>query len=212
MKARKIVSVILCVVFLLITLLLALLVNYLGTGGHPGLNTESFAPVKVIKVSDKNDITVTVYPTGGILPHGVERDTCLEVNLNCIKKGWLVEQYEGNCRLLFEINNADMEDFCGLGDNKHYYYAEIIPSTRLMITDITARHGDEPADPFTEDARPNYLTCCINEELNRYETPRYSVPFIIASNIVFILVVISINVLINKISIAKAKKKASQNA
>ena len=211
MRTLKIVSVILCAVFLIFSLLITSLVNYLGTGGHPGLNTGSFAPAKIKKVSDEEDITVTVYPAAGTLSHVDARDICREINLNCIKKGWLVAQYKDNCRLLFEVNDANMEDYFRTIGDRHYYYAEIIPSSRLRITDITARHGDEPADPFTEDKHPAYLSCCIDEELRRYKLPRYVVPYFIAANTGFILIVIGVNKLINRISIAKAKKKASQN-
>lgn len=200
MKARKIVSVVLCVVFLIITLLFVALVNYLSTGGHPGIDSASFAPVKVIKVADEEDILVNVYPTGGILPHGTEPGTHLEVDLNCIKKGWIVAQYKGKCRLLFEISDADMEDFCGIGNNKHYYYAEIIPAQRLKITDISSRHADEPADPFAKETRPSYLDCCIHEELSRYYIPRRYMSYCATANIVFILLVIGVNLIINAFS------------
>ena len=102
-----------------------------------------------------------------------------------------------------------MEDFCGIGDSRHYYYAEIIPSNRLWITDKTARHSDEPTDPFNKDTHPTYLVCCINSELNSYKYPQYGIPYLIGFNAGFILLIVGINVLIYKISIAKAKKKSS---
>ena len=209
MKTRKIVSIILCTVFLLLSLAVFALMKVINTGGHPGISSSSFAPARVIKVSDEKDIIVTVYPTGGITPHGA--NACREVNLNCIKKGWLVTQHQGNCRLLFEIKDADMEDFCGIGDSRHYYYAEIIPSDRLWITDFTARHSDEPTDPFNKDTHPSYLVCCINSDLYEYRFARHGILYLIGFNTGFILLITGINVLINKISIAKAKKKASQN-
>ena len=207
MSTRKKASVILCVVFVILTSLLAALANYISTGGHPGINSASFAPAEVINVSDEEDILVTVYPTGGMLPHGTDRDICLEVPLNSINKGWIVVQYQGKCRLLFEINDANMEDFCGIGDNKHYYYAEIIPSQRLRITDITARHKDEPTDPFAKDTRPTYLNCCINEERSRFNFPRRCVRYCIVADTGFILLVIGVNLIINTISKHKTKGK-----
>ena len=135
----------------------------------------------------------------------IEDKSDLAENLNNIKKGWIVAKFNGNCRLLFEIHDADIEDFCPpyKGESKNYYYCEIIPESRLKITDMKARHQDDPADPFTNDERPLYLPCCIAEELRRYDIQSYIIPKqvitrFITVNIVFILAVVGIDILINK--------------
>lgn len=199
MKPRVIVSIILCGVIVLVTSGFTALINYISVGGHPGTPGESFAPVNVMHVSDEEDVIVNVYPTGGMLPHGYDKEAEHVIPLNSIRKGWLVAQYQGNCRVLFEVKDADMEDFCGIGNTEHYYYAEIIPRSRLSIRDITARLKDEPSDPFASDKGAIYFDCCIREELLRYNLPRHSIPFCLAVNAVFILLAVGINLIANAV-------------
>lgn len=198
MSTRKKVSIILCVVFVLAYTLLTLLVNYLNSAYHPGIKSESFAPVKVIKASDEKDIFVTVYPSG-IMPHKGS-NLFHEVNLNCIKKGWLINQYNGRCRLIFDVKDADMEDYALFTDRNHYYVAEIIPTNRLLITDITARHAEEATDPFVEGYIKDFSSCCIAKEISNYRTPRVTTVKLIAVNGGFILLVAGVNVIINRVS------------
>lgn len=198
MSTRKKVSVILCVVFLLITSLISIVANILVSTGHPGLKSAAFAPANVIGVSDEKDIMVTVYPAG--LMHHAGKKNLHEVNLNCIKKGWLVDSYNGKCRLIFDVKNADMEDFGHFTDSEHYYIAEIIPKQRLWITDLTARHADEPTDPFADDYWGDYASCCIATEVGRYSRPRVTIIKLIAVNAGFIALVAGVNVIANKVS------------
>lgn len=208
MKRRIIISIILCIAFFWLSSRYFVLKWELAPA-HPGLNTSSFAPSEVIAVPDEDDITVNVYPSVdpsvGIPHSGHDGRDSIETNLNNIKKGWIVAKYNGNCRLLFEIHDADIEDFCPpyKGESKKYYYCEIIPESRLKITDMKARHQDDPADPFTNDERPLYLPCCIAEELRRYDIqsyiiPKQVIPRFITVNIVFILAVVVIDIIINK--------------
>ncbi len=168
---------------------------------------------------DEEDIIVKVYPSVdpsvGIPHPGHDGRDSIETNLNNIKKGWIVAKYNGNCRLLFEIHDADIEDFCPpyKGESQNYYYCEIIPESRLKITDMKARHQDDPADPFTNDERPLYLPCCIAEEIRRYDIksyviPRQVIPRYAVVNIIFILIVVGINILIN---IVKLKSRLKGN-
>ncbi len=198
MSTRKKVSVILCVVFVLAYTLFTLLVNYLSSAYHPGIKSESFAPAKVIKVSDEEDILVTVYPSG-IMPHN-RSNLFREVNLNRIKKGWLIDQYNGRCRLIFDIKDADMEDYALFTDRRHYYIAEIIPTNRLRITDITARYAEEATDPFVEVYNKDFSSCCITKEISTYRTPRVTTAKLIVVNGGFILLVAGVNVIINRVS------------
>ena len=199
MKARKIASIVLCAIFFVLSVGIFLLGGYLGTGNHPGVNSNAFAPASVKKVADEKDITVRVYPTGSITPHGYDYDHPIYVNLNDIDEGWIVCMYDGNCRLLFDISDADMEDVWGDYEKDHYYYAEIIPRERLRIKDITARHKDEPEDPFASGKVPMYLSCCIREESFNYKYPRFGGLICLAANAVVILLVLGANVMINKV-------------
>ena len=49
-------------------------------------------------------------------------------------------------------------------------------------------------------ARPSYLDCCIHEELSHYYIPRRFMPYCATANIVFILLVIGVNLIINAFS------------
>ena len=185
--------------FLALSSLIFTMDVHLNTGMHPGLHTASFAPATVIRVSDSEDIVVKVYPVCGIARHGSEVSSGYEIKLNNIKEGWLVVQYQGNCRLLFDIKDADMEDFYEfLPHEHHYYYAEIIPKQRLSVTDITARLGEEPTDPFDSDKLPMYQDCCVAEEIHEYSYPRTKTPYYLIADAVVILVVAAANVVISK--------------
>ncbi len=213
MKPRIIVSIVLCVVFFWLSWVYFELKWQLPSG-HPGLNTSSFAPSKVIEVPDEEDIIVKVYPPiPGHLIGGSDEN--IETNLNSIKKGWIIAQYNGNCRLLFEINDADIEDFytSPISNGKHYYYSEIIPKSRLEVIDITARLEEDKTNPFNNNKRPIYLDCCIAEEIRRYDIksyviPRQVIPRYAVVNIIFILIVVGINIIIN---IVKLKSRLKGN-
>lgn len=198
MKHRTTVSIFICILFLAVSSLLFALDEHLNTGMHPGLHTASFAPATVIRVSDSEDIVVKVYPVCGIPMHASEKSSGYEVKLNNITEGWLVAQYQGNCRLLFDIKDADMEDFYEfLPYEHHYYYAEIIPEQRISVTDITARLGDEPTDPFAADKLPMYQDCCVAEEIHEYSYPRKIALRYLIADAVFILLVVTGNVVIS---------------
>lgn len=196
MERRTKISIVICIIG---SFLLFAAYKYRTSINHPGVKTASFAPAKVVKVNDEADIIVNVYPAAGIRPHGLN-ENYREVNLNRINKGWLINQYNGNCRLLFEINDSDMEDFYHHTGNKHYYYAEIIPKDRLRITDPTARHKEDLSDPFVQEYFTDLADCCISTEIVRYKAPRSCA----ALNAVFILIVVCINLIINTVSKRKA--------
>ncbi len=198
MKLRVKITIIVCVVFALLSSTFFLLFGYLSDDGHPGINSESFAPAKIKKVPDEEDIMVCVYPVVGIKPHGYESAEHW-ISLNSIKKGWIVAQYEGYCRVLFEIDDADMEDFYGnhFFRSPHYYCVQPISRERLMVTDPTARLGDEKEDPFADDKQ--YLDCSLESEFENYNHPRFATLACIAENAVFILFAVGINLILKSI-------------
>ena len=180
MKPRKlavIISVILYVLFFLITAL----GYYLGMHSGPGIDTNSFAPANVIKVPEEEDILVNVY----------SRHETFEVNLNDINSGWIVRQYDGQCGLLFSYEN---------GTYSTLYYVEIIPRERLKILDITARHKDDPSYPFNGKAPANWFAGCYERELDRYYHLRHDLPVLAIANAVAALVLLGTNVLICKLT------------
>lgn len=198
MRIRVRVSIIVCVVFALLSTGVYLLGGYVGDNVQ-GLHTQSFAPVKIKKVPDEEDIMVHVYPVVGIKPHGYESEEHW-ISLNSIKKGWIVAQYEGYCRVLFDINDADMEDFYGdhfFNRRPHYYCVQPISRERLMVTDPTARLGDEKEDPFADDKQ--YLDCSLESELGSYRYARFATRICLAANAVFILLVVGINLIANAV-------------
>ena len=186
MKRRVKVSIIVCVVFALLSSAVFFLGGYLRIG-HPGINSQSFAPVKIKKVPDEEDIMVHVYPVVGMEPHGYEPG---EIPLNSIKKGWIIAQYKGYCRMLFKI------------DDEEYCYVQLVPRDRLMVTDFTARLGDEPTDPFAGGRKWELISdCSVISELRSYNYPRYCV----AINAVFILLAVGINLIANAVEKRKQR-------
>ena len=130
MRARKVVSIVFCSIFLFLSVSVYLLIGYVNKGVHPGLDVNSFAPAKVKKVSEDEDIVVTVYPSGGL----AHRDSIFEANLNDIAKGWIVCQYDGKCRLFFEGSDCSFENAA----NRDYYYAVISRTLNLSRGMISA--------------------------------------------------------------------------
>lgn len=192
MKPRVIVSMIICGIFLLLSVSVYWLAGYLKKGTHPGFNSNSFAPAKVRKISEDEDIVVNVYPSGGLTQHS----GMVEADLNDIDKGWIVCQYDGKCRLFFESSDCSFEG----ADKWDYYYAEIIPRERLRVQDITARLKDESEDPFDSVKVPTYLDCCYSQELFEYNYTRKGLLILAAANAVVILFVLAANVMINKVN------------
>ncbi len=192
MRARKVVSIVFCSIFLFLSVSVYLLIGYVNKGVHPGLDVNSFAPAKVKKVSEDEDIVVTVYPSGGL----THRDSIFEANLNDIAKGWIVCQYDGKCRLFFEGSDCSFEN----ADNRDYYYAEIIPRDRLRVLDITARLNDEPENPFDDDKIAVYLDCSFTQERFLYNYPRKMLLILVAANAVVILLVLGANALVRKVT------------
>ena len=197
MKVRKTVSVILCVVFIAITSLVYCVLNYLSNNDPRGINTSSFAPAKV-KTVNEGDITVSVYPTGGLISHDPKYKAFPEISLNSIKRGWITARYQGYCRLLFEAKDVDSEELTGLYNETQYFYAEMIPSTRLKITDHTARLVDEANDPFNSEQHPVYMYYSIAEEKSDYYSSRYGLLCYIAVDVAVVALVTGVNLLINK--------------
>ena len=180
MKIRVRVSIIVCVVFALLSSAAFFLHRYLGVSHH-GLDSQSFAPVWIKKVHDEDDIMVHVHPIIVMEPHGYETG---EIPLNSIKKGWIIAQYKGYCRVLFKI------------DDEEYCYVQLVPRDRFMVTDLTARLGDEPTDPFAGGRKRELISdCSVISELSSYNYPRYCV----AINAAFILLAVGINLIANAV-------------
>ena len=198
MKRRTIVSIILCAVFLILSVSFYALGCYISIGGHPGLDGYVFAPAAIKKVSVDKDIVVSVYPTGAVRPHGFDEDHPLKINLNDIDKGWIINKFDGKCRVLFLIKNANMEDIWGDYISEHYYYADLVPRERLRVLDIAAKQRDDPTNPF--ETHPDFLTCCIHEEMLRYNLPRIGGMICVATNVIFILIVMLVNFVISRFS------------
>ena len=195
MKLRVKVSIVLCGVFALLSSAAFFLHGYLG-GGHPGISSQSFAPVKIKKVPDEEDVFVTLYPCG-LAHHGYNAEDN-QVKLNTVKKGWIIAQYRGYCRVIFRMKDADIEQYRDTDPEHDFYYVEKVSRDRLRITDYTARLGDEPADPFT--GRPAMLPeCSIETELGHYNYQRYGTLSCIALNAVFILLAAGINLMISAV-------------
>ena len=87
MKLRAKMSIILCIIFALLSTGVYLLGGYVGDNVQ-GLHTQSFAPVKIKKVPDEEDVYVSLYPCG-LADHRYSPDDN-QVKLNTVKKGILL--------------------------------------------------------------------------------------------------------------------------
>ncbi len=198
MKTRVKMSIILCIVFALLSSLVFILLGYLGTG-HAGVPSQTFVPVKIKIVPDDEDIMVCVQPTEGLHSHITH-----EIPLNSIKKGWIIAQYQGYCLLVFDIKDTDIENYEDYIDetlpvnrHNHYFYAQPISRDRLTITDYSASLSDETEDPFAGERIPLLMHYQIDGEIDNYYRSRLLIPTCIGINAVFILITVVVNLIAN---------------
>lgn len=195
MRRRQIiVSIIMYAVYSVIALLLVLGLLYL-TRPLPKMNASMFVPASVIKVSDEQDDLVKVYPIG-MLPHGYyDMEHTTEVYINEIEEGWITNLYEGDCRLIISIADSNIPDIW-LDNYNHYYYAERIPRSRLLVTDNLAILQDDSTNPFENEQSPSYVNDSIDKAIRRYYSSRKVVSYLIVSNIVVLVLIITVNIII----------------
>ena len=154
-----------------------------------------FVPASVIKVSDEQDDLVKVYPIG-MLPHGYyDMEQTTEVYINEIEEGWITNLYEGDCRLIINIVDSNIPDIW-LDNYNHYYYVERIPRSRLLVTDNLAILQDDSTNPFENEQSPSYVNDSIDKAIRRYYSSRKVVSYLIVSNIVVLVLIITVNIII----------------
>lgn len=195
MRRRQIiVSIIIYAVYFVISLSLVLGLLYL-TRPLPKMNASMFVPASVIKVSDEQDDLVKVYPIG-MLPHGYyDMEQTTEVYINEIEEGWITNLYEGDCRLIINIADSNIPDIW-LDNYNHYYYAERIPHSRLLVTDNFAILQDDSTNPFENEQSPSYVNDSIDKAIRRYYSSRKVVSYLIVSNIAVLVLIIIVNIII----------------
>lgn len=206
MKRRIVISLIVCAAFLVITSSFFALKWYIYSSGYHGIDTPLFVSVNVTKVPAEEDIKVTAYPPTDLRPHGSDLNQIKELNLNDIDKGWIINQYNGNCRLLFEVNDAAMENIWDyeIDHANHYYYAEIVPKSRLEVTDPFSILHDDKTDPFAQEEQPHFLSHSVDMEISEHRMIRSCIRPAAIVNGVFIVLVLLFNLVLTLI------KKASR--
>ena len=206
MKRRVVISLIVCTAFLVITSAFYALKWYINSSGYHGIDTPLFVSVNVTKVPAEEDIIVTAYPPVDLRPHGSDLNQIKELNLNDIDKGWIINQYNGNCRLLFEVNDAAMENIWDyeIDHANHYYYAEIVPKSRLEVTDPFSILHDDKTDPFAQEEQPHFLSHSVDMEISEHRMIRSCIRPAAIVNGVFIVLVLLFNLVLTLI------KKASR--
>ncbi len=196
MSNRIKVSIIICVVFLILSSAITAFNHYIEVR-LPGVSSKSFAPVAVNKVPDDEDIVVQVYHTG-IAEHSNHSNP--EIALNHIDKGWLTYQYQGYCLLVFDIKDSTLEPFApDIAGEKVYYIATQVPVSRLKITDFSARHGEETSDPFEYTNQRPIMSYSVASELNKQKEIKTRVLYCGAVNIAFIILVAGGNLIIRAV-------------
>ena len=206
MKRRIVISLIVCAVFFVITSAFFALKWYINSSGYHGINTPLFVSVNVTKVPAEEDIKVTAYPPTDLRPHGSDLNQIKELNLNDIDKGWIINQYNGNCRLLFEVNDAAMENIWDyeIDHANHYYYAEIVPKSRLEVTDPFSILHDDKTDPFAQEEQPHFLSHSVDMEISEHRMIRSCIRPAAIVNGVFIVLVLLFNLVLTLVNKAGA--------
>lgn len=209
MKRRIVISLIVCAVFFVITSSFFALKWYINSSGYHGIDTPLFVSVNVTKVPAEEDIKVTAYPPTDLRPHGSDLNQIKELNLNDIDKGWIINQYNGNCRLLFEVNDAAMENIWDyeIDHANHYYYAEIVPKSRLEVTDPFSILHDDKTDPFAQEEQPHFLSHSIDMEISEHRMIRTCIRPAVIVNGVFIVLVILFNIVLSIVKKPGVKNK-----
>lgn len=209
MKRRIVISLIVCAVFFVITSSFFALKWYINSSGYHGIDTPLFVSVNVTKVPAEEDIKVTAYPPTDLRPHGSDLNQIKELNLNDIDKGWIINQYNGNCRLLFEVNDAAMEIIWDyeIDHANHYYYAEIVPKSRLEVTDPFSILHDDKTDPFAQEEQPHFLSHSIDMEISEHRMIRTCIRPAVIVNGVFIVLVILFNIVLSIVKKPGVKNK-----
>ena len=209
MKRRIVISLIVCAVFFVITSAFFAIKWYINSSGYHGIDTPLFVSVNVTKVPAEEDIKVTAYPPTDLRPHGSDLNQIKELNLNDIDKGWIINQYNGNCRLLFEVNDAAMENIWDyeIDHANHYYYAEIVPKSRLEVTDPFSIPHDDKTDPFAQEEQPHFLSHSIDMEISEHRMIRSCIRPAAIVNGVFIVLVILFNIVLSIVKKPGVKNK-----
>ena len=202
MKRRVVISLIVCTAFLVITSAFYALKCYINSSGYHGIDTPLFVSVNVTKVPAEEDIKVTAYPPVDLRPHGSDLNQIKELNLNDIDKGWIINQYNGNCRLLFEVNDAAMENIWDyeIDHANHYYYAEIVPKSRLEVTDPFSILHDDKTDPFAQEEQPHFLSHSVDMEISEHRMIRSCIRPAAIVNGVFIVLVLLFNLVLTLVN------------
>ena len=202
MNIRIKVSIIICVIFLILSSAITAF-NYYINVRLPGVSSKSFAPVTVNKVPEDEDIVVQVYQTG-IPRHNDQSNQSdysnPEIALNQIDSGWLTYQYQGYCLLVFDDKDSTLEPLApeNTGE-KVYYIAMQVPVSRLKITDLSARHGEETTDPFEYSNQILIMSYSVASELYKLAGIQSRVLCCGAVNIAFIILVVGINLIISSV-------------
>ncbi len=184
------ISVVLCIVFVLLSSGLCYIGNYLDKA-QPSMHGKTFVPVKVRKVSPENDVTVTAHKV--TLSHAPENT--VEMKLNDISKARIVNIYHEKCRIVFDYRDSGLKDT--QTDEDPYWYAEIVPKNRLTVTDMFAALKDDSTDTLAEDYKPQLYEDSLRISWGGMSNG-YRIFLTVAVNIAVILLTVIINVLITK--------------
>ena len=199
MRNRVKVSIVICVVFLILSSAITAISHYINNGSLPGVSSKSFAPVTVNKVPEDEDVVVQVYQTGIARHNDQSEYSNPEIALNQVDRGWLTYQYQGYCLLVFDAKDSTLEPIADITGEKEYYIAMQVPISRLKITDLSARHGEETTDPFENSNRILIMSYSVESELNKLEDIQSGVLCCGAVNIAFIILVVGINLIISPV-------------
>lgn len=191
MKYRIASSVIICLLSFLITTVIVLVVIYISSAS-PNMTDSMFIPASVIDVPKDQDVVVNVYPIS-MVPKVFDGKRTCEIDLNNIEKGWITNNYDGKCRLVFERRDSSLVEILKEDGLDYYFYAEIIPQQRLRYFDLSEFFGANKSVPYSSDYMPQYYPDSVKVAISNYFTVRLALLCWIIFNIGITLTVILIN-------------------
>lgn len=165
MNKGRIAIISILIVLLTISTLWMLFVRHLLSLGEPNMGDSLFVPASVDKVSDDQDVVVSIHP---IYPYREELNEFSELSLNDIEKGWITEYYNGYCRLIFELSDSNLAYDLNLEGFRQYFYADLIPRQRLILEDQFDMLIASSVDPFASDEKPTYYPDSIQNGIYMY--------------------------------------------
>ena len=165
---RRIILLGILIVLLVISTVWMLFIKKILYEPKPNMGDSMFIPAFVEVVPTEEDIMVPVYAIFPYRPD--EMSQISELSLNDINNGWITDYYDGNCRLIFNMNDSVIANQIDMGDlSQHqYFYADYVPRERLVLENKWDMLTENKTDPFEVADKPHYYPDSIQGGIYNY--------------------------------------------